>query len=321
MEQQKTANAIIDAVTKTVALRGPDVYIATSVDATVVPDITFARFPKGWSFSFWLKLNACEKNLYDVFYFQNDTTTKGIRIALDAVPLASMGTTAFRFAIQVLPAEESAKASSHKSQVVAQIVNLILGRWHFVVFTQTQAKTNNFQIYLDGVGAEPLTLPFLGFNEGTIQLGVGGFNGFIAQAFFWETPMNDPTVEALMSCGSTYTPPIYARGDLRVAGFPKNPSQKAAPMQPGKAGYLLLPFCYSLDCRGCSEVMCLPRGWGDEVAERTDGLDIIAHPTNKSAILSMGGICYIFYMLSPEFKGARFYSDLLSPLFFRTYKI
>ncbi|ETO04422.1 hypothetical protein RFI_32972, partial [Reticulomyxa filosa] len=178
-------------------------------------------------------------------------------------------------------------------------------------YTNTNKRTNNFQIYLDGIPGAAVTIPFLGFSDGDIQIGIGGYNGFIGQSFFWETPMNDPTVQALYACGPTYTPPIYARGQLRIAGFPRNSTQKAAPMQPGKSGYLLLPFCYSLDGRSCSEVLCLPRGWGSEVAERTNGLDIIAHPNNKSALVSLGGICYVFYMLSPEFRGARFYSDQL----------
>ncbi|ETO20009.1 hypothetical protein RFI_17211 [Reticulomyxa filosa] len=342
--QLKIASAVINAATQTVSLKGPDIYIASSNESSgnihihvhiciyimLLPDIVFAKLPKGWSFSLWMKLSDCEESVYDVFYFQNDTTTKGLRIALDATQIASMGAVSFGFVIQSLPLDEdsTAKTPSGKSQHrITQNFNLVIDKWHFVVFTQSQARlfytmtlipffqkkkkkkkkkkntqsiydllqkikkrTNNFQIYLDGVPGAAVTIPFLGFSDSDIQIGIGGFHGFIGQSFFWETPMNDPTVQVLYACGPTYTPPIYARGQLRIAGFPKNPTQKAAPMQPGKSGYLLLPFCYSLDCRGCSEVLCLPRGWGDEVAERTIGLDIIAHPNNKSALVSMGGI-------------------------------
>lgn len=117
-------------------------------------------------------------------------------------------------------------------------------------------------------------------------------------------------MRALYATGPTYNPPVYCRlpQQVRVAAFPRNIKQRAAPMSHRSHGYILLPYCYSLDPRACSEVSCLPRGWGMDVADR-NGMDIVTHPHNKSSVISMGGICYIFYLISPEFRGPPFVND------------
>ncbi|ETO22054.1 hypothetical protein RFI_15149, partial [Reticulomyxa filosa] len=151
-EQQALANAILEAATQTVILKGPDIYLSTTMQVTsskqihehtltVLPDIAFARLPKGWSFSFWMKLgNNCEENLYDVFYFQNDTNARGLRIALEVTRIAAMGAFSFGFVVQPLPLEDHTKISPMKSQRITQSVNLVVGRWHFIVLTQLQAR-------------------------------------------------------------------------------------------------------------------------------------------------------------------------------------
>lgn len=38
-------------------------------------------------------------------------------------------------------------------------------------------------------------------------------------------------------------------------------------------------------------------------------MEIITHPHNKSAMISMGGLRYVFYLLSPQFDGPPFVND------------
>ena len=160
-------------------------------------------------------------------------------------------------------------------------------------------------------------------NNGIFPIRIGGFIGDIGQSFIYETTLNQLTVNALFCVGPTYNPPIYNRhgngiGNMsstssyleRIAAFPRSVKQRAAPLQPRKYGYLLLPFCYGLNPRGVSEILCLPYGWGYiDICDRKNNILISSLPHNKSSLISLGGICYVFYWLSPEFRGPNIYTD------------
>eukprot|EP01084_Bolivina_argentea_P252121 423117_1 len=122
--------------------------------------------------------------------------------------------------------------------------------------------------------------------------------GDICQSFIYETSLNNLTVSALYCVGATYSPPIYNRSGTannyfdRIAAFPRSVRQRAAPMQPRKYGYLLLPFCYGLNPRAVNEILCLPSGWGYiDICDRKNNLNIVSIPHNKSSLISLGGIC------------------------------
>ncbi len=155
-------------------------------------------------------------------------------------------------------------------------------------------------------------------NNGIFPLYIGGFSGDIGQTW------NNLTVCAFYCVSATYTPPIYnpttGSGNINskkfnyfdgIAAFPRSVRQRAAPLQPRKYGYLLLPFCYGLNPRAVNEILCLPVGWGRiDICDRKNYFNIISIPHNKSSLISMGGICHIFHWLSPEFNGPNIYSDI-----------
>ena len=52
--------------------------------------------------------------------------------------------------------------------------------------------------------------------------------------------------------------------------------------------------------------MFLPSGWGTTCAERIEGVNVTKLPNFKSSLISVGGLPFIFFFLSPHFRGAPF---------------
>lgn len=277
-----------------------------------------SRLQRGWSFTSWIRLSRNQRDgNYNIFSFEGL-----LRISINCRLITSSSITC---SLHI----ESTSSSSGPKVVILPDLNLSPGRWHFLCLCHhSMSKSDNFVVFIDGISVENrLTVPYPHFgstnNNGIFPMHIGGFIGDLGQCFVYEASVNAHTVSALHCVGPTYCPPIYNRASSggsasgmnmshfdRIAAFPWSVRQRAAPMQPRKYGYLLLPFCYALNPRAVSEVLCLPTGWGYiDICDRKNGVKVVSVPHNKSSLISLGGICYLFYWLSPEFNGPSIYTE------------
>ena len=328
------ANRFLDILTNCIKLNGPEIYLSTYLDddkkdnnidnniCGLYPMVHIkSRLSKGWSYTSWMRLSKEQiGGKYNILSFEG---LLRISIECKVIPQISNSVTC-SLIVELINFGRSSSSQSQKFFVLDDL-NISLGRWHFICFSHNiNSKNDNFTVYIDGklLENQKLSILYPNFNNsnsnGIFPLRIGGFIGDIGQSFIYELNLNQLTVNALYCVGPTYSPPIYNRynesssgGGLdRIAAFPRSVKQRAAPMQPRKYGYLLLPFCYGLNPRAVSEILCLGYGWGYiDICDRKNNINIISIPHNKSSLISMGGICYIFYWLSPEFNGPSIYTD------------
>eukprot|EP01083_Nonionella_stella_P316311 1146335_1 len=298
------ALSFLNILTECITLNGPEIYLrcgGLSCNGLHPMVPIKSRLSKGWSFTSWIRLSKQQ--------------TVG-------VPHNILSFEGF-LSISIQCKDNETCSLLINNEIRIETLNIVLGRWHLICFSHNKnlsTKQDNFVVFVNGKSSNQMQIQYPSFassnNNGIFPLHIGGFCGDMGQSFIYELAINDSTALPLYCVGATYNPPIYNRsGTLnnhfdRIAAFPRTVRQRAAPMQPRKSGYLLLPFCYGLNPRAVSEVLCLPYGWGYiDICDRGNHMNIVSHPHNKSALISMGGICYVFYMLSPEFNGPSIVSD------------
>lgn len=192
-DRQKLALQILDVLIQSIKLQGPEVYLhCEKGNAPLVPEITRSHMEKGWSFTCWMRLNRDQVNgVYDILHFQNVSPPgHGLRIGLEAKKIAHIGSLTMSFIIQSIPIAENQPHSIEDS-------SLTLGRWHFVAFSHipSNAKSDNFQMYIDGEMVYEMFMPFPNLGDGLLSIAIGGFRGDLGQAFLYESAMSKATVE------------------------------------------------------------------------------------------------------------------------------
>ena len=56
-------------------------------------------------------------------------------------------------------------------------------------------RTNNFQIFIDGLLSQEIYMPFPNLGDGLLSVAIGGFRGDLGQSFLYESSISEQTVE------------------------------------------------------------------------------------------------------------------------------